>query len=98
MIITEKSLRELNESGINYTYAKGPKGRDFFIYSTGKSYVEALDNFTSLLEEECKNYDGVCEVRKSDEHQDKGLITLVGRIVSVNKNEMTNHKTKRVFL
>ncbi|MBI2110204.1 hypothetical protein HYT51_00280 [Candidatus Woesearchaeota archaeon] len=86
MIITEKSLRELNESGINYTYARSPNGRDFHLYSTGKTYGEAFDNFASLLEEECRDYDGVCEVRKSDEHQDKGLITLVGRIISVNKN------------
>ncbi|MDP3027497.1 MAG: hypothetical protein Q8N63_07350 [Nanoarchaeota archaeon] len=37
-IITQKSLRELRESGVNCDYSLSPNGRDYFLSSTGRSY------------------------------------------------------------
>ncbi len=81
-ILTQKLLKELNKSGVSYKYAIGPKGHDFYISSTGKNYGEAFENFANLLEKECQNYAGVCEVRESDEHKLEGIICLIERIIS----------------
>ena len=84
IIVTERSLDELRGSGVNCSYTPSPKGRDFYVYSSGKSHGEAFNNFVGLLVEEgySEGY-GICEVRESDEHKDKGLVCLLGRIITI---------------
>lgn len=85
-IITKKTLEEVNKGAVQYQYALSPnRNNNFFAYSTGKTDEEAFENFASLLEEELdsRDYSGVCEVKRSDQHQDKGLVTLIGRVISV---------------
>ncbi|MDP3027496.1 MAG: hypothetical protein Q8N63_07345 [Nanoarchaeota archaeon] len=47
-----------------------------------------------MLEEECKGCEGVCEVRESDDNQDEGLITLIGRIISVKNSSTPQPRTQ----
>jgi len=72
----------LNKAGANYQYALSSNGRDFFLSSSGRNYGEAFDNFVDLLDEESRDYVGVCEVRETDKGENKGLVVLIGRIIS----------------
>jgi hypothetical protein len=93
-LITQKSLAELRKTGVNCDYALSPKGREFYLTSTGRTYGEAFDNFVGLLEEEVRECGGACEVRESDDRPE-GLIRLIGRIITVKQSQLQTGTEKR---